>query len=289
MNNIILLATYWNEKDFVSASLEQIDKIDPLEVIICDGCFDPKKRIHSTDGTYEILKKYVKQRRNEGKQIRLISPQRRSLIGAFFSLLRMNMKTSVFSILRPARWRIIRHGICAHAYRRNQAITFNYMIGISKYWKPGRWVMMYDSDQFYSDKLIKNFKNACEKDGLGLITAKELTFFNSFSEYTEEYEKRQWNNLPHRIYSNTVLIPTRNMFIETFFSFKEYSSTVLKQYCGNYFHYKLPRGNRYAESYSVGDRKRPLLRKYMFKRFTGKHPLVIRNHFEKQIWRDMKQ
>ena len=49
MNNIILMATYWNEAEFVKASLEQIDKIDPIEVIICDGCFDPKQPLNSTD------------------------------------------------------------------------------------------------------------------------------------------------------------------------------------------------------------------------------------------------
>ncbi|MFC1797873.1 hypothetical protein ACFLY2_01640 [Patescibacteria group bacterium] len=62
--NIIIFATYWNEIDWIESSLEQIEKINPIEVIICDGCFDDTKENKSTDGTREIIEKWVSERDN---------------------------------------------------------------------------------------------------------------------------------------------------------------------------------------------------------------------------------
>lgn len=53
--NIVLFATYWNEIEWIRASLAQIDAINPTELIICDGCFDPLWPNYSTDGTREII------------------------------------------------------------------------------------------------------------------------------------------------------------------------------------------------------------------------------------------
>ena len=41
MKNLVVFATYWNEIEWIRPSLAQIDRIDPMEIIICDGCFDP--------------------------------------------------------------------------------------------------------------------------------------------------------------------------------------------------------------------------------------------------------
>ena len=60
MNNIVLFATYWNEIEWIKSSLDQILKIDPIEIIICDGNFDPTTPNYSTDGTREIIEKFVK-------------------------------------------------------------------------------------------------------------------------------------------------------------------------------------------------------------------------------------
>ena len=62
MSRLLLLATYWNEKDWIDLSLEQIDRIDPDEVIICDGCFDSRRENRSTDGTREKIADFVRRR-----------------------------------------------------------------------------------------------------------------------------------------------------------------------------------------------------------------------------------
>jgi len=279
MNNLILLATFWNEKDFVKASLEQIDRIDPVEGMICDGCFDPKKPLHSTDGTYEIIKEYIEKRQEQGKHARLINPQRKSFFKSFFLILRMNTKNNPLNMLRPSRWRILFNSINMHPYRLNQSITFNYMINKSKFWKPGRWFMTSDCDQFYSDEAIKSFEITGKNTKYGLLTAKEKTFFKDFDSYVDNYDKRVCNNMPHKIYRNTVIFPTRRIALEQFIRYRSYEDMVECMSVGTYFHYKLPKGGRFEKTYEVGDREKPIVESYPVKKFTGKHPLVIQKHF----------
>lgn len=283
MNDIIVFAACWNEKDLLKASLEQLDMIDPAETIICDGCFDPKEPLHSTDGTYEMLKEYVQKRRREGRRIQLIEPQRKSLIGAFFSILRMNSKDNPLHMLKPSRWRTLFYTLSLHEYRRNQAITFNSMISRSSLWKPERWFMTYDSDQFYPDDFIGSLEITNKKTVYGLLTAHEKTFFKDFSHYTDEYESRRSNNMPHKIYGNTVICLTRNVAIEGFVRRRSYEEIVPSKPVGACFHYKFPRNGRLEQSYTLGDRRKPQISSYKMKIFTGKHPSIIKRYFEKDI------
>jgi hypothetical protein len=83
--------------------------------------------------------------------------------------------------------------------------------------------MNYDADQFYSDEVINNIKKYCNEDNkYGLLTATENTFFENFDNYTDQYEKRNFNNMPHRIYRNTFVKPTRDNHREYIFSRKYY-------------------------------------------------------------------
>ena len=129
--NIILLATYWDEIDWIKPSLEQIDKINPIEVIICDGCFDPKiKNPHSTDGTREIIAEWVAKHDNA----RLISPIRTNKTRAFLRLFSLHNKLSFKNYLFPSRLFSAIGGLRKSNYRINQALTFNMMISLSKHW-----------------------------------------------------------------------------------------------------------------------------------------------------------
>lgn len=260
---------YWNEIDWIKASLKQIEKLDPLEVVICDGCFDPKVPNHSTDGTREIIKEWVSKRRNA----KMISAVRYPKFIGCIQLLKR------FKFTNFIRLSIALFSLRKSVYRVNQALTFNHMIHISKYWKVGRWFMTMDGDQFYSDEMIERFKKIINKQSdIGLLIGKELTFFKDFGNYTEDYDKRGYNNMPHKIYVNTFIKPTRELIKEYMFRSSYYKDDVPTKFVGQYFHYKFrPKmPERVKAGYALGDRKPPSkIESYKFREFTGKHPSVI--------------
>ena len=279
MKNLILLATYWNEIDIVKASLAQIDRIDPMEIVICDGCFDDRYPLYSTDGTREIIVKYA----NERDNARLVSPKRYSRTRGTWNIYKGHNKISKISRLKPSRLHTVVTAIRGEPYRINQALAFNYMVSISKYWKVGHWFMIYDCDQFYSDKTIEMFSIVNDKTDLGLLTAKEKTFFTDFHSYTKGYEKRTFNNMPHRIFANTMIIPTRQLVIENIISRTYYADMVKTMHVGDYFHYKFINRERSIAAYEVGNRKAPDIRNYSLCQFEGQHPAIIREYFRELI------
>jgi glycosyltransferase involved in cell wall biosynthesis len=287
MNNLIIFATYWNEIGWVKPSLEQIDKLDPIEVIICDGCFDPLRPVPSTDGTREIIESYVAGRENA----RMISPVRRSLPAALLSAIRGHGRAGAANIFKPARWKGVMATLMNVAYRRNQALTFNRMIGLSRLWKPDRWFMAYDADQFYPDAMIGRFAEMVNSESdYDLLTAREYTFFEDFHHYTDAYEKRTYNNMPHRIHRDTTFIPTRGIIIEEWrprglspkgiLSRELYVNRVKALDVGIYHHYKLTTTPRYNEGYDVGGRRKPDVASFPMKPFEGEHPSVIQKYFD---------
>jgi len=168
-----------------------------------------------------------------------------------------------------------------NVYRINQAATFNKMSELSRYWKPGNWSMFMDADQFYSDDTIKTFNRVCSdpKDETDLIVAKERTFFENFTMQTTEYEKRDFNNMPHRIKENMFVVPTRDIILEQYPKPKVYGKDpkAKRLDAGYYFHYKFRPLDKERESagYNLGDRKRPGYSHYNFSPYKGTHPSVI--------------
>ena len=130
MNNVIILATYWNEIDWIRPSLAQIDKLDPLEVVICDGCFDERYPVHSTDGTREVIEEYTSNRQHAY----LVSPVRLSRVRALIALWLGHKHSPAHLRTGYARLRGALSSLRRHPYRVNQALTFNYMISITKRW-----------------------------------------------------------------------------------------------------------------------------------------------------------
>lgn len=275
MNNIILLATYWNEIDWLAPSLDQIDRIDPLETIICDGCFDPAYPLHSTDGTHQMLEQFVAARGNA----RLVSPVRYPFSAALSAIFLGHAHSQRYRRCTISRLRTVVSSSRLVAYRRNQALTFNHMISISRRWRPGRWCMTYDCDQFYPDAMIDNFSLVNEANNLGLLSGSELTFFADFRQFTSDYTARTYNNMPHRIYANTTVIPTRQLILERWLSRTLYCDSVPAQHIGSYFHYKLRSASRGEATYAVGDRRKPHIEAYTFTRLDGEHPSIIRRYF----------
>lgn len=288
-NHLIILATYWNERYFIEPSLRQIEALNPCEILICDGCFDPGVFPNrSTDGTCEIIQKFVETHPNA----RLVSALRPGFFRSFWLLLRGHRHIPWWTILRPVRWKFLITSLIRVAYRRNQAITFNHMIGLSQEWKPGVWFMTYDADHFYSDETIEKIKEITSGDtNFDLITAKELRFFTSFDRYTTDYDPRRFPNMPHRIYRDTLIQPTRSLIRETksggysILNFRKMLAKHLYAFFaestdgGTYFHYKLNPPKRLKAGYQLGDRGKPNPANYKMEQFTGKHPRVIREHF----------
>jgi hypothetical protein len=272
MNNIILFATYWNEIEWIRPSLEQILKINPIEIIICDGNFDPKIENKSTDGTREIIEQFVKE---NGDRARIISAIRTkpTLRGyGFFKNAGRKDETIKLSRLNFA----LRSQFIINEYRVNQALTFSKMMNLSKYWQPGNWVMSYDADQFYSDELIDYFKITNTSSEYDLITADEWTFPYDYNHYTDKYEIRKNNNLPHKISKNIAVYPTRHFMKESMFGYQSFNEKN-SFHGGNYFHYKFRQNQkRLEDGYKLGDRRPPKKSRYNnLMPFKGEHPEVI--------------
>ena len=287
-NNLIIFATYWNERYFIEPSLRQIEALNPKEVFICDGCFEPGVANRSTDGTREIIKKFIDTHPNA----HLVSALRPSFFSSVWLLLRGHKHLPWWTIFRPVRWKFLITSFGKVAYRRNQAMTFNHMINLSKEWKIGGWFMPYDADQFYSDELIKRIKEIVNSENdFDLITADELTFFRNFNEYTDQHDHRHFSNMPHRIYKDTLFQPTRSMIRETKsgkYSLRNFKKTLAKHlyinHCksikgGNYFHYKLNPPERLEAGHQLGDRGTLHPERYDMKKLKEEHPRIIKEYF----------
>ncbi len=274
MNSIVLFATYWNEIEWIKASLAQIDKIDPVEIIICDGCFDPKYPNYSTDGTRQIIEKYV----SEKKNAKLISALRLSRLQHFVDWFRPlpHEKSGWVSV---AKLRMMRALFYMDLYRLNQAATFNYMIRELQCFKPGLWFMTYDCDQFYSDATLAAFKCVNEDTPFNMLTGKEYTFFGDFDHYTDDHEKRDYNNMPHRIFSDTRFIPTRHPARVVKGLYRIYTEFEKKKYAGIVYHYHLKSSDRLSAGYSLGDRKPPDPPRTKTQAYHGEHPAIIKEFF----------
>ena len=274
MNNIILFATYWNEIEWIESSLEQMLKIDPVEIIICDGNFDPKIENRSTDGTYEVIKKFVDENSERAKMISAVRVKPLTKGLNFF--LNAGYKCD---LIKPSRFNYsLRSQLLINEYRVNQALTFSSMMNLSEDWEEGRWVMSYDADQFYTDELIDFFKITNTPSDYDLITADEWTFPYDFNHYTTGYENRKWNNMPHKIKPNMAVYPTRHFVTESVFSFKHYYENHKMLYGGVYHHYKFRKDAvRLSAGYELGDRKPPKKERYEnLLKFTGNHPLSVK-------------
>ncbi len=274
MNNIVLLAAYWNEIEWIRPSLDQIARIDPVEVIISDGCFDPMVEALSTDGTREEIEKFVAERPNAS----LIAPVRAGRAGSPWAVARSfdwrlrSLPADIYVALE--HFRVV-------AYRRNQALTFNRMRSMSKHWKPGAWFMSYDCDQFYPDAMLAAFRDVVNDlaTPFDVLVADEFTFFDSFTSYTTDHAAARDSNMPHRVYEDSIYRPTRIPCRRSFRGPVSYlASGAPLDLGGHYFHYK-NRGERYRQSYTVGDRQAPDASSYAFQEYVGEHPPPIANHF----------
>lgn len=269
MPKIVILATYWNEKEWVEKSLRQIDCIKPDLAIVCDGCFDDRIVNRSTDGSEETIENYC----NNTSKVKF-KAIRSSRIISSFKLLKYAFKRD-FSFAY-IYW-VLKHFCVTNKYRLNQAVTFNEMldVAISKFGSDF-WFMTYDADQFYDDEYVTRLKELITNSSpdINLLTATEYTFNHNQFHYTDSYEKRNWNNMPHKYSPNTVILPTRDIKLCSLFSVSKYIDKNNNLDLGYYFHYKFRLNQeRSIASYQVGDRVAPDNTRIVDNlTFKGKHP-----------------
>jgi hypothetical protein len=156
------------------------------------------------------------------------------------------------------------------------------MIDLSEEWESGKWFMTYDSDQFYSDSMIEEFHGLNKENDYDLLTAVEMTFFTNFGEYTTDFQWWTWNNMPHRIKENSIIISTRTPVLETFFRRLKYIEAVETKNIGSYFHYKIKSKERFDKTYEVGDRsKEGKYENCELKPLDRDHPSVVQEYIPK--------
>ena len=276
-NNLVVFAVYWNEIEWLEASLRQIEAINPKGIVICDGCFDSRKPLNSTDGTLEKLQEFARKRNN----VVLLSAQRKTKLNGMLRFLMGYSGYQKQNRFCYARILGLIRLLFLNNYRVNQALTFNYMMAMADFLRLGDWFMSIDADQYYSDSMIARFRKIHDFSDYGLLSGVELTFFDSFEKYTIDYEKRTFSNMPHKLYQDTYCYPTRQFLRERTAGSGEgmlskflYINTVAVCEVGEYFHYKFRDVHRLRAAYEVGDRKQPKTELYELKYFKGTHPEI---------------
>ena len=285
MTNIIIFATYWNEIEWIKPSLEQLLKIDPLEIIICDGNFDSRYENQSTDGTREIIEKFVKENNDIASMTSAIRTNKLTRGLNFF----FNSGRSQDSIYPSRLLKAFQSQFFINEYRVNQALTFAKMINMSKMWKKDRWMMSYDADTFYTDELIDFFQITNEKNDYDFISADEWTFPEDFNFFTDKFERRKHNNMPFKIKKNIAVYPTRHFMVESMFSYKNIGLSNKNANGGIYHHYKFRNDNkRIISGYRLGDRKPPDKSRFKdLKKFDSIYPEIIRNNFKVNNYKNL--
>ena len=278
MNKLTVIATYWNEIEWIGYSLKQIEKLDPSYVIIMDGNFDKSVPNYSTDGTREHIEAFIKSKPNY--VLKKVSRYSKlwGLYNYFFkspgSRLNFIYPWRLFSV---AKWLF-----SLNTYRLNQCLNFNECLKLSPYKEPGNWLITIDADQFYSDYFFEEFRRKMNNQGIKLISAVEKTFPFDHRNYTEQYEKRTYNNMPHRIDHNSEFYPTRHLVRTNFWGKKLYNTDKKSIFdVGEYFHYKFRKDpGRLKAGYRLGDRSEPDSKRYgALLPFHGEHPLIVRDKF----------
>lgn len=271
MSRLILLATYWNEIDWIDLSLKQIDLIKPDIIIINKGCFDKRYPNQSDDGTDIKVENFCSERTNCILCNSIRFNRLKHFIKWFFSYhLFISPRESINGV---------KYILKSNIYRLNQMQTFNSMIKLSGI-RENDWIMTYDADQFYNDKMIKYFRNKLGSTDADMITGKEITFFEGFQNYFPNFSKQDYNNLPTKFNKRMRFIPTRNLSVPLNGKYVPITNTNFKkEFLGFVYHYKFKSQSRYELTYLLGNRKKPQYNLSDLEVFDGKHPSLVEKSF----------
>jgi len=241
VSRLIISARYWNDIEWVRASLQHIEYWQADEVYLSEGNWDPAWNARSNDGTREILEKFASSREN----------------------------VSVIDNVRKDK-----------NYRVNQADTSNLAMKLAGA-KPGDWMLIIDADHFYLKKDITYIKELIRKEGnsFDYITHYTYNFLYTLKEYNIYYDK-VGTKLPYRLLKGCMWKSTNHLCIgdklyHNVPRLRGYFAKVTAM------HYEgLHSSKRLKDRYAIGDRKtfeeyKDGIRLKDLKYYEGSHPEFV--------------
>ena len=215
---LVVIARYWNEAEWIDASIQQIEMWGADQVWISEGCWDQRAFARSIDGTIETLSKAIDT--HEGW--RLFCADRESL-----------------------------------DYRTNQAATSEKIMHLAGC-KPGDWIVTVDADHFFWPQDIEMAKKLVAKRGheFDYMLGGMYAFLVNL-ETCEEVPVRRANYLPYKVLPGAHWIATNHLAIgnlqyESLDEVRPFYPNIMAQHFEG-----MHSPERLQRRYSLGDRKTP--------------------------------
>jgi hypothetical protein len=241
----IVHARYWNDADWIEASLAQLRRWNADVTIISEGNWDPAWEARSTDGTLDRIKAFIKEWRAEGR--------------------------------RPIH--LIWNDRSDPNYRKNQARTANNAVKLAA-GLPGDWMTIVDSDHIYQRQQIEFVKALIQSNPpWDYIVVETLCFF-----YRMDSCQFKWDDMgtkvPYRLLRKAYWKPTcqlciNNKLYRQIDSIQRWTAHSAQLRA---FHYEGMRSrNRLRDKYQIGDRQpfwtyKDGVRVREVKTYCGPHP-----------------
>jgi hypothetical protein len=218
MNKLVISARYWNNEDWVEASLKHIDMWDADEVWVSEGNWDKNFQGKSTDKTRIIIEDFASSRPN-------------------------------FNVFDNCRFH--------NNYRENQALTSNTVMKRSHI-ESGDWMMIVDADHFYHKRDIEFIKNEIRYygDQFDYYILNTFCFLRDINSYAKHYDT-MGSKLPYKIVDTAKWIATNHLSVNNRM-YVDISSLKGNKTSVHGYHYEgILSKERYDSKYSIGDRKTP--------------------------------
>lgn len=232
---LIISARYWNNTDWIEASLKHIEAWGADEVWISEGNWDKKLPQHSTDDTRAIIEDFSANLKN----------------------------VHVFDNCRVY-----------DNYRYNQALTSNMVMEKANV-QPGDWMLIVDSDHFYRKQDIDFIKNEIKVygDNFDYYILSTFCFLKDIYSYGLHYDT-MGTKLPYKIVDGAKWVATNHLSVGNKMYVDIPSLRSNKTPINGYHYEGILSESRFKSKYSIGDRKTPKMcgRLKNLVEYHGKHP-----------------
>jgi hypothetical protein len=215
---LLILARYWNDIEWVEASLKHIEQWKPHKVVLSEGNWDPTWEPRSVDGTREILDRYSK----DNSHVTLIDNCREDA-----------------------------------NYRVNQATTSNQAMEIME-WTPGDWMLIIDCDHFYLQDDINTVLDfmECNRATVDYLSCMTMGFITDLKEHQLSTDLIG-TKIPYKLLPGCRWVATNHLtYRQKFYSSANLRRHHFDTIYG--YHYERMRlEDRHTDKYNIGDRKTP--------------------------------
>jgi len=228
---LTLIARYWNEVDWLEASLRQVELWNADKIFLCEGCWDASKPCHSTDDTlwrlYEWAEHYERQRRDS--------------------------------------WGVAIVNVCRDFSnpRHNQAATSQWCMDAAQC-RPGDWIVIVDADLFLPESAIRMMRHDIANNPPWARYEISIHHFCTPSLERAQLGVNRQPLVPYKVLPGATWIPTNHLALDG----NQYElipdrvpTRRLLDCCANGLcacHYEMQHdASRLTSRYSIGDRKTP--------------------------------